>query len=152
MPPKKVLQYKCDRCPSLWYAEENKPEPPCSIEIKADFGDGGAVLHTKFECLCASCRQTVHALTKQIARTLQKTSAIRVAKKKKVKDGATDESADKDSTSSASPTTQSVPAPQTLAPPEASSSASRTQSVPAHTAVAAGVGKAPPVIAAHPRR
>lgn len=143
MPPKKVLQYQCDRCPSVWYGEESKPEPPCTVEIKADFGDGGAVLHTKFECLCPSCRQTVHALVKQVSRTLQKMSAVRVAKKKKADvDG---KPADKGSPSSAD-TVSSTPSttaqqPQSKPPaPLHSVTASAPAHAPSVAAAAAGTG------------
>lgn len=151
MPPKKVLQYQCDRCPSVWYADENKPEPPCSVNVKADFGDGGSVLTTKFECLCPSCRQTVHALIKQISKTLQKVSAIRVAKKKP--DGAGDGAADKATASSADPTKPSTPvAAQSPASTEASTPVRQTPSVLAPAAGAASSGKPPQVIASHPRK
>jgi len=151
MPPKKMLQYQCDRCPSVWYSEESKPEPPCAIEVKADFGDGGSALRAKFECLCPSCRQTVHALVKQISRTLQKASSIRVAKKKVNGVGA--ETADKASASSADPTKPSTPvASQISALTEASTPVRQTPSVPAPAATGAAAGKPPQVIAPHPKR
>jgi hypothetical protein len=150
MPPKKVLQYECDRCPSVWYADEGKPEPPCSVEIKADFGDSGAPVQAKFDCLCPSCKQTVYALAKQISKTLQKVSAIRVDKKKK--DDSKAETADKAAASSATPPTQSTPA---VTPQPVTSEASppaRNQPSSAPVAAGAAVGKPPPSAAAHPKR
>jgi hypothetical protein len=153
MPPKKVLQYQCDRCPSLWYADENKPEPPCSIEIKADFGDSGQPIVAKFDCLCPSCRQTVYALARQISKTLQKVSAIRVAKKKK--DDTKAETADKAVASSATPSMQTAPA---VTPPSTNSETSplarnQPSSAPVVAVVAvAAAGKPLPLVAGHPKR
>lgn len=148
MPPKKMLQYQCDRCPSVWYLEENKPESPCLVEVKADFGDSGAALHAKFECLCPSCRQAVHALIKQMSRTLQKVSAIRVAKKKP--NGVSAETADKASASSADPTKPSTPAGP-VQPPAVNAVAVPVEA-PAHASKATAGGRPPQVIATHPRK
>lgn len=148
MPPKKVLQYQCDRCPSVWYADENKPEPPCTVEVKASFGDGAPLL-AKFECLCPSCRKTVQTLITQISRTLQKVSSIRVAKKK----GEGEKSVDKapaSSTESAKPTAPA--AASAAAEVSIPSRQSQPSPVAPQHAAAVSSGKPPQVIADHPKR
>jgi len=156
MPPKRVLQYQCERCPATWYLSEAEAakEKPYSIEVKADFGDGSAPIQMTYTCLCASCKQTVATLLRQASRTLQKMSAVRVAKKKSDDAG---KPADKGSPSSAdtvptksSATADSLP-PKSLvavhpAPPVV------TLPAPAHSGAAASSGKVSQAAGNHPRQ
>lgn len=89
MPAKKVLQYKCSRCPRVWYVDEGVPEPEQKFELLVDLSiknENGARTQKKcevsFDCLCPSCAATVASLVDAIKRDFKKAGPVRKAKKK----------------------------------------------------------------------
>jgi len=131
MASKQVTQHACDRCKRIWYVDVGAKAVATTVCIEADLD--GVQLSVKHDCLCAGCRSTVKGLLEQIAKTIEKASPIRTAKKKDKRTAAAE----------VTPPPAAVPSPPMKPPPPSvvvapaaltavSASAARSGGVPAH--------------------
>lgn len=138
MPAKKVLQYKCDRCPRIWYEDENKPEVKLNLELAAEID--GQLTAVKFECLCESCKKTVSALVTALKREPKKVSAERGARKKKSSQSAEPAGKGEPSPAGSNVTELKPPAGAEDVPPTPKSSSPSVPPPASSTAASGGVG------------
>ena len=131
MATKQVTQHNCDRCKRVWYEDAGAKATTTVVCIEADLD--GEQLSVKQDCLCAGCRATVRGLLKQIAKTMEKASPIRTAKKKDKKAAVAE--VIPPPTAALSPSTKPSP-PSVVVAPAASTGAlagaARSGAAPAH--------------------
>lgn len=159
MAAKKVLQYECDRCPNVWYVPADaKEQPELDIQISVNL-PGEAPTKMQFACLCEGCLKTVTNLLVSIGRVTKKVSANRKAKKKDELEAASKDSSLPAATDTSKPS---------VAPVAAVASPGTSSALVAHVATvvpvqkpsvvsvpavgAASAGKAPPLVAVHPKK